>query len=66
MKANNWIGMITISSFSLALRGLANTWLDSQTTLEDIKGEQEKWSFIKPFSKAEFVVETDDKLILDG
>jgi hypothetical protein len=31
-----------------------------------VKGDGEKWSFIKPFFKAEFAVVLDDKLILDG
>jgi hypothetical protein len=34
--------------------------------LEDIRGDREVWPIIKPFFKAEFAIETDDKLILDG
>jgi hypothetical protein len=65
-EANNWADNIAFSNFAMALRGSANTWLDSQVTLKGIKGDRKKWSIIKPFFKAEFAVESDDKLILDG
>jgi hypothetical protein len=65
-EANNWADNIAFSNFTMALRGSANTWLDSQVTLKGIKGDRKKWSIIKPFFKAEFAVESDDKLILDG
>ncbi len=35
MSANNWSDKIAFDNFSLALRGSANTWLDSQVTQED-------------------------------
>jgi len=65
-EANNWADNIAFSNFTMALRGSANTWLDSQVTLKGIKGDRKKWLIIKPFFKAEFAVESDDKLILDG
>jgi hypothetical protein len=41
MSANNWSNNIAIDNFALALRGLANTWLDSQVTLSKIRGDRE-------------------------
>jgi hypothetical protein len=35
-------------------------------TLQKINGDRKRWSIIKPVFKAEFTVEMDDKLILDG
>ncbi len=66
MSANNWSDKITFDNFGLALRGSANTWLDSQVTLKKIVGDQERWTIIRPFFKEEFTTESDDKLILDG
>jgi hypothetical protein len=40
--------------------------VDIQVTLEKIKGDREKWSIVKPFLKAEFAVESDYKLVLNG
>jgi hypothetical protein len=64
--ANNWSDKIAFQNFALTLWGLANTWLDSQVTLEDITTDRERWTIIWPFFKAEFPTESDDKLILDG
>lgn len=50
----------------MALRGSANTWLDSQITLKNIVGDRERWTIIRPFFKEEFAIKSDDKLILDG
>jgi hypothetical protein len=36
--ANAWSDHITFRNFALALRGSANTWLESLVTLEDITG----------------------------
>jgi hypothetical protein len=57
---------LAFDNFGLALRGSANTWLDSQITLKKISGEPEHWTIIRPFFKEEFSTESDDKLILDG
>jgi hypothetical protein len=65
LEANNWSNNIAFSNFAMALRGSAKTWLDSQVRLKGIKGDRRKWSIINPFFKAEFAVESDDKLILD-
>jgi hypothetical protein len=34
--------------------------------LANIKRDQERWTIIWPLLKAEFTVESDDKLVLDG
>jgi hypothetical protein len=39
MSANNWSDKIAFDNFCLALRGSANTWLDSQVTRKKIVGE---------------------------
>jgi len=54
---NNWSDKIGFANFALALCGSANTWLDSQVTLEDITGDREKWTIIRPLFKAEFAIE---------
>jgi hypothetical protein len=64
--ANAWSDHIAFRNFALALRGSANTWLESQVTLEDITGDRQAWTIIWPLFKAEFATESDDKLILDG
>jgi hypothetical protein len=66
MSANNWCDKITFDNFGLALKGSANTWLDSQVLLKKIVGDRECWTIIPPFFKEEFATESDDKLILDG
>ncbi len=66
MSSNNWSDKIAFDNFGLALRGSANTWLDSQVTLKKIVGDRECWTIIRPFFKEEFITESDDKLILDG
>ncbi len=66
MSANNWSDKIAFDNFGLALRGSANTWLDSQVTLKKIVGDREHWTIICPFFKEEFATESDDKLFLDG
>jgi hypothetical protein len=53
-------------NFALALRGSANTWLESPAMLEDITGDHHTWTIIWPLFKAEFATESDDKLITDG
>jgi hypothetical protein len=65
MKAFNWSEKLTFSYFAQALRGSANTWLESQVTLSNIKGDRETWSIIKPLFKAEFGVHIDDEDFLD-
>ncbi len=65
MSANNWTDKVAFDNFELALKGEANTWLDSQVLLKKIVGDRERWS-IRPFFKEEFATEFDDKLILDG
>jgi hypothetical protein len=42
MFANNWSDKVAFDNFALALRGSANTWLDSQITLKNITREQKK------------------------
>jgi len=42
MSANNWSDKVAFDNFTLALRGSANTWLDSQITLKNITREQKK------------------------
>jgi hypothetical protein len=59
MSANNWSDKVGFGKFMLALRGSANTWFDSQMT-------QIKWTIIQPLFMAEFAIESNDKLILDG
>jgi hypothetical protein len=66
MSTNNWSDKIAFDNFGLALRGSANTWLDSQVTLKKIVGDRERWTIIRPFFKEEFATESDDKLILNG
>ncbi len=66
MSANNWSDKIAFDNFGLALRGSANTWLDSQITLNKIFGDRECWTIIRPFFKEEFATESDNKLTLDG
>jgi hypothetical protein len=66
MSANNWSDKVAFDNFALALRGSANTWLDSQITLKKIIGDCKHWTIIRPFFKDEFVTDSDDKLILDG
>jgi hypothetical protein len=65
-SANNWTEKVAFDNFSLALKGEANVWLDSQITLKKIEGDREQWSIIRPYFKEEFATELDDKLILDG
>jgi hypothetical protein len=66
MSANNLTDKVAFDNFGLALKGEANTWLDSQVLLKKIVGDRECWSIIRPFFKEEFPTESDDKLILDG
>jgi hypothetical protein len=66
MAANNWSDHIVFWNFALVLRGSADIWLKSQETLEDITGNRRAWTIIRPFFKAEFTIESDDKRILDG
>ncbi len=66
MSANNWTDKVAFDNFGLALKGEANTWLDSQVILKKIVGDRERWSIIRPFFKEEFATDSDDKLILDG
>jgi len=66
MAANNWSDHIAFRNFALVLRGSADIWLKSQETLEDITGDRRAWTIIRPFFKAEFAIEYDDKRILDG
>jgi hypothetical protein len=46
MSANNWSDKITFDNFRLALKGSANTWLDSQVLLKKISGDRERWTII--------------------
>jgi hypothetical protein len=66
MAANGWSDHITFWNFALVLRGSADLWLKSQETLEDITGDRQAWTIVRPLFKAEFAIESDDKLILDG
>jgi hypothetical protein len=66
VQANGWTDEEAYSNFGMALRGSADIWLESMITLQKIEGARARWSIIKPFFKAEFAVQTDDKLILDG
>ncbi len=66
MSANNWSDKVAFDNFGLALKGEANTWLDSQVILKKIVGDRERWTIIRSFFKEEFATESDDKLILDG
>jgi hypothetical protein len=66
VAANGWTDKEAYSNFGMALRGSANIWLESMITLQEIEGPRARWSIIKPFFKAEFAIQTDDKLILDG
>jgi hypothetical protein len=40
MSANGWSDKIAFDNFALALRGSANTWLDSQVILKRISGDR--------------------------
>ena len=66
VQANGWTDEEAYSNFGMALRGSADIWLESMITLQKIDGARAHWSIIKPFFKAEFAIQTDDKLILDG
>ncbi len=66
MAANGWSDHITFRNFALVLRGSADAWLKSQQTLEDIKGDPQTWKIMRPFFKAEFAIDFDDKPIMDG
>ncbi len=66
VEVNNWACKVAFTNFAMMLRGLANTWLESQVILKNIKGDREKWSIIKPDFNAGFTIESDDRLILDG
>jgi hypothetical protein len=66
VQANGWTDEEAYSNFGMALRGSADIWLESMITLQKIEGARARWSIIKPYFKAEFAVQTDDKLILDG
>jgi hypothetical protein len=66
VAANGWTDEEAYSNFGMALHGSANLWLESMITLQEIEGDRACWSIIKPFFKAEFAIQTDDKLILDG
>jgi hypothetical protein len=66
MSANNWSDKVAFDNFGLALKGEANTSLDSQVILKKILGDRECWTIIRLFFKEEFATESDDKLILDG
>jgi len=66
MAANEWSDTIAFRNFALVLRGSADTWLKSQETLEDITGDHQAWMIVRPLFKAEFAIDSDDKLIFDG
>ncbi len=66
VSANGWTDEEAFSNFGMALRGSANIWLESMITLQEREGDRAWWSLIKPYFKAKFAVETNDKLILDG
>jgi len=66
VQANRWTDEEAYSNFGMALRGSADIWLESMITLQKIEGARARWSIIKPYFKAEFAIQTDDKLILDG
>jgi hypothetical protein len=66
VQANGWTDEEAYSNFGMALRGSADIWLESMITLQKIEGARARWSIIKPFFKAEFAIQNDDKLILDG
>jgi hypothetical protein len=57
---------IGFQNFALALRGSADTWLESQVTVEDITGDSRAWMIIRPLFMAKFATKSDNKLILDG
>jgi hypothetical protein len=42
VEVNNWACKVAFTNFAMMLRGLANTWLESQVTLKNIKGDREK------------------------
>jgi hypothetical protein len=63
---NRWSYHIAFRNFTLVLRGSADTWLKSQEMLEDITGDHQAWTIVRPLFKAEFTIDSDDKLILDG
>jgi hypothetical protein len=46
MSANNWSDKVAFNNFGLALKGEANTWLDSQVILKQIEGDRERWTII--------------------
>ena len=66
VQANGWTDEEAYSNFGMALRGSADIWLESMITLQKIEGARRRWSIIKPYFKAEFAVQTNEKLILDG
>jgi hypothetical protein len=66
VQANGWTDEEAYSNFGMALRGSADIWLKSMITLQKIEGARARWSIIKPYFKAEFAIQTDGKLILDG
>jgi hypothetical protein len=66
MAANGWSEHIAFQNFALVLWGSADTWLKSQEMLEDITGDCQAWTIVRPLFKAKFAIDSDDKLILDG
>jgi hypothetical protein len=66
MAANGWSDHIAFQNFALVLRGSADTWLKSQEMLEDITRDCLAWMIVRPLFKAEFAINSNDKLILDG
>jgi hypothetical protein len=66
MAANGWSDHIAFWNFALVLRGSADTWLKSQEMLEDITGDHQAWTIVRLLFKAEFALNSNDKLILDG
>jgi hypothetical protein len=64
--ANGWSDHIAFRNFALVLRGSVIVWLESQAMLDDITGDHRAWTIVRPLFKAEFAIESDDKLILDG
>jgi len=51
MSANNWSDKVAFNNFGLALKGEANTWLDSQVILKQIEGDRERWTIFVRSSK---------------
>jgi len=65
-KTNSWTDTVTYNNFPNAFRGVARRWLYSMVDMLDYADDQLIWSTFKPMFQAEFMVQSNDKLIMEG